>query len=596
MSLNTRRSSYKPQSNNKLPIELITKIALCISLVIYLILFPPFLKNQTLTGHDISAHLTYLRIFTDALSQGQFPVRWIEWSSLGQSQPLFSFYQPLLYYLASVIHLFGFSILSSLYITLVTLWLLSGLLMFLFIRNLTRSSLGGAVASLMYVFAPYHILDVFVRAAYPEATALAFVPGVFYALERFFTTKKLVYLSLNAVFFAAIFLSHPPTLIMFSLPIAVFLTYLIYKEYKEKDLKTTLRSGLGAFLSFILGIGISSFFSVPAFLNQNLIKASSLNAGYLDFHKHYTCLLQLFDPSWDYGVSNIGCKDQMSFQFGIINWVVLIIFISSLIYMKLKKIKTENNNYLTIIFIVISLISLYMTTSFSQPFWEKTPYLAFIQFTWRFLAVAIFSASVLGGILFIYLKNKTHQLIVFLALVISIPLFSFSYLQPAQYLPTNYFKQDSNDFYSNTLNSTNGNAELGYMPKNVEVLALPQNIPASQIQLDDKSAQIRTLINNFHYKEWDIQSPKSTQGLIFIHYFPGWKFKINNQEAQINANNMYGLVSISIPQGQNKIIAKFENTPLISLVNLISLISIIITLLIPLYKIKLKINLNREEA
>ncbi len=595
MSLNTRRSNYKPQSNNKLPVELFSKIIIISSLVIYLILFPPFLKNQTLTGHDTSAHLTYSRIFTDALSQGQFPVRWIEWVSLGQSQPLFSFYQPLLYYLVSIIHLFGFSILSSLYITILALWLLSGLLMFLFIRNLTRNSLGGAVASLLYVFAPYHILDVFARAAYPEATALAFVPGVFYGLERFFTTKKPIYLSLNALFFAAIFLSHPPTLIMFLLPITCFLAYLIYIEYTQGELKNTLKTGFKAILSFFLGVGISSFFSVPAFLNQNLIKASSLNVGYLDFHKHYVCLLQLFDPSWNYGVSNLGCSDQMSFQFGIVNWVILIILISSLIYLKLQKIQTQNN-HLALLFIAISLIALYMTTSFSQPFWEQTPYLAFIQFTWRFLAVAIFSASVLGGILFIYLKNKIYQLIAFLVLAITIPLFSFSYLQPAQYLPADYFKQDSNDFYSNTLNSTNGNAELGYMPKNVEILALPQNIPLSQMQIDDKNARVKTLINHFHYKEWEIQSPNNTEGLIFIHYFPGWKFKINNQEAKINANNIYDLVSISIPQGQSRIVAKFENTTLINVTNLISLISIIISLLIPLYKIKLKINLNREEA
>jgi len=579
MSLNTRRNSYTPKKNNKLPLDKIEKILLISSLFIYLLLFPPFLKNQTLAGHDVGAHLSYLRIFTDALSQGQFPVRWIEWASLGQNQPLFNFYQPLLYYLASIPRLLGVSILNSMYLSILTLWLVSGYITFLFAKNLTKSMLGGAVASLVYVFAPYHILDVFVRTAYPEVTALAFTPGIFYALERYFTTKKSIYLALNAIFFAAVFVSHPPTLIMFSIPVISFLGYLIYKDINNsKSILYTLKSFLTTLLSFCLGFGLSAFFSMPAFLQQNLIKSASLNVGYLDFHNHYVCLLQLFDPTWNFGASISGCSDQMSFQFGIINWIVLIILISTLIYLKVKKLYS-NYSLIAIIFIFLSLFGMYMTTSFSQSFWEQTPYLAFIQFTWRFLAISIFSVAILAGLLFTFIKDRTYQLIIFTILAISIPLSTLTYIKPAAYLSPDYFSQDSTSFYQGT-NSVqkNDTAELGYMPKNVEVLPLLENVPASQIHLDNKDARIEVVKNNFDYKEWIVKSNKDTLALVFIHNFPGWKFKINGQAQVINSNNIYDFVYFNIPAGQNKIVAEFEDLLLVKLSNLISLISLIITI------------------
>jgi hypothetical protein len=116
-----KKEEIEPKNPKNL--DLIEKILIILSLGIYFLLFPPFFKNLTLAGHDVGSHLTYLRIFTDALSQGQFPVRWIEWVVGGQNQPLFNFYQPLLYYIAQIPHFFGSDISNSLYQTVLFLWL-----------------------------------------------------------------------------------------------------------------------------------------------------------------------------------------------------------------------------------------------------------------------------------------------------------------------------------------------------------------------------------------------------------------------------------------------------------------------------------------
>ncbi len=146
MSKNRKRKSYpvsylkqKKESHDDFDFKFLRNILIFLSLFVYLILFPPFLKNQVLGGHDAGTHLTYLRLMTDALSQGQFPVRWIDWVTPGQNQPLFSYYQPLLYYLGQIPHFFGFDILISLYTTVLFSWLFSGLITYLFVKNITKN-------------------------------------------------------------------------------------------------------------------------------------------------------------------------------------------------------------------------------------------------------------------------------------------------------------------------------------------------------------------------------------------------------------------------------------------------------------------------
>jgi len=594
-----KKEGIEPKKPKNL--DLIEKVLIILSLGIYFLLFPPFFKNLTLAGHDVGSHLTYLRIFTDALSQGQFPVRWIEWVVGGQNQPLFNFYQPLLYYIAQIPHFFGSDILNSLYQTVLFLWLLSGFLTFLFVRNLTKSNLAATVSSALYVFAPYHILDIFVRTAYPESIALAFTPGLFYSLERYFATGKRYYLGLLALFFAAVFTAHPPTLIMFAFPFALYLAYLVFEDYKKglKQKLILIKGGL-TFFGLILGAGLSAFFSIPAFLQQSLVSSTSLNAGYLDFHTHFVCLLQLIWSSWGFGTSIQGCQDQLSFQVGIVNWLVLIVTIAILFILFYLK-KQNKNSLQTLLWIMVAFFGMYMTLSYSEAFWEGVPYVSFLQFPWRFLAVVIFAIAVLGGLIFTYIEDKKQQLGLFVLLIIAIPALTFFYLRPATYLSKEYFAQDSPDFYKGlTAVSQNDTAELGYMPKYAKVLPDPQTVSTLEIKTLDVDAKIAVVKNTFTDKEYVIIVPKKTRAVLYVHYFPGWKFSVNGNEVKPDYSNIYGFPYINLPSGQSQVKAWFTNTPIVTIANLITLLSFVVLIILiatSFGKVNLKSELptNREE-
>lgn len=568
--------TLEKKSNRDFDFKFWKNVLIFLSLFLYLILFPPFFRNQTLAGHDAGAHLTYLRLVSDALSQGQFPVRWIEWVSPGQNQPLFSYYQPLLYYLGQIPHFLGLDIMNSLYATVLFLWLFSGLTTYLFVKNITKESLAGVTAACLYIFAPYHILDVFVRTAYPESIALAFAPGMFWALERLFTTGKVTYLAFLSVFIAATFISHPPTLLMFGVPLAFYLGFIITNKLKFNiSLKSLTKKIIYVFLGFVLAGGLSSFFAIPALLQQNLTKAASLNAGYLDFHNHFVCLTQLFWSNWGYGTSQAGCSDQISFQLGIINWVVILGIIGILTYYAYKK-TSHYFNRDAVFWALIAFSGMYMTLSFSLAFWEGTPYLSFLQFPWRFLSVAIFASAILSGIVFKYLKKESYKLILFVILMIATPLLSYQYLQPAAYLDKGYFAQDSPDFYKGIAKGQGGTAEMGYFPKTMDVLPEQNKVPPSEVAFSSDKATGKIIKNTFTYKEFTVSSNSPIQAEVFIHYFPGWRFYINGSEVKPNTSNIYDFVFLDVPKGDNNIIAAFTDTPLIILSNLITLVSIII--------------------
>ncbi len=549
----------------------IEKVLIFIYFSTYLIILLPFLKNAPISGHDIGAHLVHLRVFTDALHQGQFPVRWIEWTQAGQNQPLFLIYQPFIYYLSQIPHLLGFSLLNSLYIIVIISWLLSGLTMFLFVKNITNNTLAGLVSSSIYVFAPYHILDVLIRNSFPEALALAIIPALFFSIERYFKTQNINYLSLLSLAFGLVLLAHPLTFIVFAIPLFFFIFYLIYKNisYRIKILRNIS-------LSFILGFGISAFFILPSLIEQKYINTQYLNGGIYDFRNHFACINQLIWSDWGYGNSISGCFDKMSFQIGLINLLIFFGSIAFIIYQLKRRLISESAK-LVIFFILTTIFGIIMSLSVSRHIWEIIPYISFLQFPWRFLGIVIFSISAISGLLLANLKNKKYRLIIFGMIIILTPLFSYGFIQTTKYLPKNFFAQDSASFYHpSTIFQKKHIANMGYMPKTARVLPLPSKVPENQILIADPDAKISVIKNKFHYKEYVVELKKPSEIILYIHHFPGWSYSINGSNSIPDYSNDYGFVVLQADRGKNHITAEFKDTFIVSLSELITIISIII--------------------
>lgn len=568
-------------------------IAIAFSILIFASLISPFLNKGFFAGHDTIIHFIYISKFTQALAEGQFPVRWIDWNVSGFNHPVFNFYQPGFFYLFSFYKSLGFSNQFSIHSLSLITWLSSAGFMYLFLRkhfSLFPSLLG----SILYTFAPYHILDIFVRSAFPEFTAIAFIPALFWAIKAGYDSQKGYWFTLMSIFLAIVLISHPPTLLMFS---PLILLYIAILTVQNKSKQVTLQT----LIALVTGLGLVSFFLLPAFLEQKYIPTTYLREGFYDFKNHFVCFSQLIVPFWDYGTTQVDCTDGISFQVGLMNWFMVLLAAVFLIIPWLRKFKnnlsslvdftiTKLDYYLILLFISVFFISLYMTTSIALPLWENLPYLAYIQYPWRFLIVAVFSSSFLGAFLLSRIKNPGFMLTTYAVLVLLIILTYGSYLKPIKYLDATEVDFKTWEFKTGFWQAENFVPEPGYLPKWTEVLPGPEDRPKEELgffvpgditsynlKKATDSATIKSSSLKAHEKSYKFEIKRTSIVQFYTHFYPGWKLTINDQETSTNYENMYGFMRVALDPGTYRAQLKFEDTQFRSLANLLSISFFLVT-------------------
>ncbi|OGE03314.1 hypothetical protein A3G16_00670 [Candidatus Curtissbacteria bacterium RIFCSPLOWO2_12_FULL_41_16] len=559
------------------------KAIISFSLLFFLQIFAPFFKGGLFLGHDSQLHLIYLKHFEKTFKAGQIPVRIIDWFNPGYNQPLFNFYQPGVNYLYLIPRFLGVPPAQSVEVTVLALWLLSAVLMFAFTRR-HFGTLGGILAAYFYLIAPYHILDIFVRSALPEFTALAFAPGIFWALKSYSDTQKGPYLTLLAFFVAATTISHPPTLIMFSPFIVGYLLYLLYQQKSFSLLWPTL-------LSISVGFGLISFFILPAFFEQKYVQTIYMRSGYYDFHNHFVCLPQLFIPRWEHGTSQIGCADKISFQLGIVHWLVVLMAATILIarfnvkgkvFKKTAVIDIESlkpDHYLLITICLGSIfLYLYMTLPVSLPIWENLPYIAYIQYPWRFLAPTIFLSSFLSGGVILIFKANPYRYLAFVILILSAAVAYNNYLKPIAYAQREEINFGNEILHESITGIKNLYPEPGYMPKWTQILPAETDTPENEVRVATQEAKVNSSKLSAARKEYEITVEKPTVARFYTHYFPGWQVKVDDKTQNPLIDNIYGYMDIELAPGEHQVTLSFKNTPIRSLANILSLNFLLVSL------------------
>ncbi|MDD2822467.1 MAG: hypothetical protein PHQ59_00090 [Candidatus Daviesbacteria bacterium] len=537
-----------------------------------LVVFKPGLPS----GHDLISHAFRSKIFIEALKTGQFPVRWVDWSNNNFSGPFFNFYQVGYYYLIYFINLISFSIYDSIKILIVGSWWLGALFMFLYTRRF--GTLPASLSALIYAFTPYTISDFFVRASYPECLAISFCIGVLWATDRILVTAKTYYGIPLALCVAGLILTHLPTVvIMVPVLIGYFFLLLFNKEIKLKGFLPFLVAGL-------LGLGLSAFYLLPSLFELNLVKSSLLTSSYYDFHPHFVYLQQLFSTFWDYGISTAGPLDGMSFQVGIIQWIIIFLALTLTIYYLLYKKNQKNTSHL-IFWLLTCLYSFFFIHEASLSFWENIQTIAFIQYPWRYLMIIPVASAILGSLLLqVFTKTWQQSLVIFLALF-GVFIFYKPYLKPATFLPTDYFKFETSDWQKSEA-AKYAILEEGYEPKTAELI--PQG-NVKKWTIDTEQAQIEEKAFLNHYKDFITKSSEPVIFTLNTHYFPGWKAYIDNMETPIETTQYFSFMRISVPIGLHRVEFKFTNTPVRSAGNAISTLSLMFMIIytgVLLWKLK----------
>ena len=361
-------------------------------LILLVLTIPAFWKMLPFGIYSMQDfYLFRLYEFDKCVKALDIPCRWAPDAGLGYGEPLFNFYGQFSYFIGEIFHLAGGSLINSVKFTFILSLVGSAIAMYFLAKSLWKNEYSAVFSSILYLYAPYRAVDVWVRGALPEAFAFIFYPLIILSIEK----KNLFYLSL-LIFLLII--THNLSFIMF-LPFLII--WIIYRKWWK------------GFLGFAISLLLSAFYVLPVLFESKFVNLQSTTVGYFDFRAHFITLRQIFlDLSWGYGGSTWGPIDNVNLSVGLAQWIIpVIIFFLLLLVNKKKESYMQHTTYYVLFF--LGFVYLLLTHNKTAFIWEAVPFMKYIQFPWRFLGLSVFYFSLASGILFNVFKNKLFLFLVF---------------------------------------------------------------------------------------------------------------------------------------------------------------------------------------
>lgn len=231
----------------------------------------PALMDNVYGGHDTLFHQMRLFNVVDALRGGQFPVRMGGYGYNGYGSAASVFYPDVFLYMPALMMLTGATVQCAMRVYIIAMHVISAAAMYVCARRIFQSRTASTCASVFYTLACYRLMDIYLRDALGEYTAMAVLPVFVLGLWEvvFGDAKRWRTLVLGAVL---VFMSHMLTTVLCACLAIGFGLLGIVKIVREKRFVPILKAAVMTVLCclFVLvplmdysmqGIGDSGTFS-----------------------------------------------------------------------------------------------------------------------------------------------------------------------------------------------------------------------------------------------------------------------------------------------------------------------------------------------
>ena len=163
---------------------------------------------------------------------GQGLVRWAPDITNGYGYPLFNFYPPLFFWVASLFYKISHLICFSINISDIFFLFFSGIFMYFWAQDVfpKEAAFVGAIA---YICAPYRLAQIYIRASHAEAAALAFFPLILWSVGRVGRSNKGAYFFFTVFSTACLMLVHGLALSFMPLAFGYVLLLFFTEQHRE---------------------------------------------------------------------------------------------------------------------------------------------------------------------------------------------------------------------------------------------------------------------------------------------------------------------------------------------------------------------------
>jgi hypothetical protein len=554
-------------------------IGLLLVVVLSVFAVAPLLQPGFFWGaHDARHSVYFLVEFDQSVQDGIWYPRWSPDFAFGYGYPIFNIYGPLPYFVGEGFHLLGMGFVDATKLVFGLAIVASALTMFLFVRSIMGTP-AAVIASLVYVYIPYRIVDIYVRGALAESLIFAFMPLALWSFRRCVLRPGRMAVVVAGLSYASLMLSNPAVTLLFSLLLAIYLAFLTVNRARDVAGNAGMKAWVielwkaawPSLLGIALGLGLSAICWIPLALEYQYVRVDQWTEGYYNYRSHFSYLFQLFSPRWGFGTSQPGPHDEMPLQLGAIPLILSILSIVAAVKSGDRQIRRQ-----LLFFQGATLVCMLLMLPLSAGVWEVLRLVIFAQFPWRLLTLTTVSMAFLAGsVATVETDSKNKSLLYLTPLCALVIMGAYTYLSPQIVEPAEgpvslaglmRFQQSSGEMVGLTAWvkekptwSTLADLYIADEPitTKLDYTSLP---PWKQLQ-------IGSLEYSSVYEKLIFEATEESKITFFTFFYPGWHAYLLEEESEevikelpIAPQGKYGFMTVELPPGRYKLEMKFEDT------------------------------------
>lgn len=368
----------------------------------------PLFGSKLHIKHDILFHLNRIWEVSESFRAGIVPARMMTGLLNGYSYPISIFYCDVFLYLPALLCCMGIALQTAykIYITVITF--VTTIVSYKAFNAVGKNKKIALLGSAVYTLCSYRLLNIYIRGALGEYTAMAFFPLVILGMYGIYTKEKITYkewLPLAAGM-SGIIMSH----ILSTEIVVIFLVVFCLMTLK----KTFAPQRIAALIKAVAATTLASVWFIVPFLEYYITQDVNVGETFPMIQSTGLKLKEIFNVSMEAAVYENGAQvNEMTFSIGF----ALILCLLTALYMFAKSKKWEIHKtpecVMAIKMAVISVIALSFTHcefpwNFIQTVSGETigKFLGNIQFAWRYMSIASIAIVVLSVISMAEIKKQ----------------------------------------------------------------------------------------------------------------------------------------------------------------------------------------------
>jgi len=521
-----------------------------------------FLHGGEPATYDGRIHITNMAQYNMAISDGDVLVTWADGlANYGLPIPLFA--QQLTPYIGSLINFVSGNSLFSYKLVYLLGAVLSSLLFYKWLRMYWKPG-AALLAVFLFNFAPYRIINIYIRGAQPEFFASVFLPLILinlYKLAHKISRRSFIYLVLSIL---GLVLTHPMMLLVYSV---IYIPYFLYLLYKNRA--NWLKLFFLTSFAFALGIGLASFYLTPLFLEMKYLYVG-LSENFL-VEGSFLGVKNFIDPKWYFSLGDNDWTRGHFIKSGLLETIIFVVGAMTVGYLLITKQVKKHSLFIT--FMVSGLISIFFLTRLSIGVYRFVDMLSKIQHPWRFLSAFMFIPPILLAIFYTKYPRKSVLIILILVIV---------YMRIPQLYGKNYVEHPE-VYYQHT------DENLQMVVFNTIWSGLTEEYPVKELkgEIIDGEGQIAEREESNSRRRYRVVAEERIRMADYTFYFPGWNVYIDGEKLSLRDviwqdPEYRGVITYYVPEGEHNIDVVFESTKvrkagyLVSLVSGVTLMAILV--------------------